>query len=208
MVDDSAFQVKQVEVRGAYYLNASDVARIAGLVGMPLLRVSTADTERRIMGLQVPRDVTVRFRPPDVAVVVLNERTASYLWSASSIVYAVSDDGVVLGPAKDTGTRVVVVSDARAIRPGDRVDPAILREAGYLASVLPTVAGFVPTTIRYSPDLGLVVVGPRNVQIIVGDDRLLEQKVAALAPSLGALPARPGAPPTIDVRVPTRPIVR
>jgi cell division septal protein FtsQ len=208
LVDGPTFHVARVEVRGAYYLDAGDVQKAANVTGAALFRVSAAETERRVLSLGVPRDVTVSFRLPDVVVVSLKERTAAYLWRIDSTTYAVADDGTVLGRARDVGQRVVVVASGPPVKVGDRVNTSVLREASYLAQTFPSVAGFAPNEVRYSEDLGVVVPTKSGIQIIIGDDQQLDRKVAAVPPALSAALAQTKRPSFIDLRVPGRPVLR
>lgn len=208
LVTNPSLGVTSIEVRGAYYLKPAEVTRAANVIGTSPFFVSSGPVRERILALGVPRDVSVRFRPPNVVVIAIKERTAAYNWKVDGTTFAVSDDGVILGQTLDPAQQVVTAAGGSSIKPGDRVDSALLREAAYLSLAVPKVAGFAPGSIAYSKERGLSFQATRGVQIVVGDDQLLEKKVAAVAPALNAALAQAVVPKVIDLRVPSHPIMR
>jgi hypothetical protein len=163
----------------------------------------------RVLGLGVPRDATISYRLPNVVVVAVRERTMEYGWKVGDTTLGVSDDGVILGPTTDTIPRLVV-EDRRAIvvRPGDRIDPTVLREADYLALNVPRLISTPSMTIDYADDLGVVVAVPKQATIVIGDDHLLDQKLAALSPVWSAAVSQRPPANVVDLRVPSRPFLR
>jgi cell division septal protein FtsQ len=208
LLDSATFQVAKVEVRGNYYLDSGVVQKSANVLGANLFGVSTRDVEGRVLALAVPRDVTVTYRLPNLVVISIKERTAAYRWRVGNSTVAVADDGTVLGPVHEVSPQVVVVADGPLPNVGDRVDPAMLREATYLFEALPGAAGFSPGEVRYSTDVGIVIPTSVGIQIVVGDDTMIDRKLAAIPPALKAAMAQPKRPTTVDVRVPDRPIIR
>jgi cell division septal protein FtsQ len=209
LVNDSTFRLGRVEARGAYYLTADAVNAAVGNSGESVFWVSTVAATDRVLALGVPRSAAIFFRLPDVIVVAVRERTSAYGWKVGSTTFAVSDDGVILGPTDGTDPRVVVDDRrGRTIRPGERVDQSVLREAGYLADTLPPIVGMSASTLQYSDETGVVVAAPNHVRIIFGDDKTLDQKLAALVPTWSAALSHRHPASVLDLRVPARPIIR
>jgi cell division septal protein FtsQ len=208
LVGDPRFRVRQVEVRGAYFLDRDSVAQQTGVLGLPIWSVSVDTARARVLALGVARDATVSFRTPDTVVVSLRERTSVYAWVVGPATYGVSEDGVILGPSDGVGQRVAIADlDAAAIHPGDRVDPAILREADYFATNLPRFIGVSSVAAEYSRANGLVLHLASGIEITPGDDQRLSDKLMAIAEIWPAALTQLPRPRVIDVQVPARPVI-
>jgi cell division septal protein FtsQ len=207
--NDGQFRVRHVEVRGAYFLDQATVTLQIGALGLPIWSVSADATKARVLALGVPRDATVTFRLPDTVVVSLRERTSVYSWIVGPTTYAVSGDGVILGPSDGVGSRVTIADlDGASVHLGDRLDPATLREADYFANNLPRFIGVPSVAAEYSRATGLALHLANGIEIVPGDDQFLADKLTAIAEVWSTALAQSPRPRVIDVQVPTRPIIR
>jgi cell division septal protein FtsQ len=209
LVSDPRFRVARVEARGAHYLAPETVNAAVAAQGQSIFQISSRSALDRVLALGIPRDATIIYRLPNVVVVVLRERTSANGWKVGDTTFGISEDGVILGPTDET-TQRLVVEDRRGlrVRPGDRVAPAVLHEADYLVQTLPIAISTSPSTIDYSDELGVVIEMPNRTRIIVGDDQKLDQKIAALSPAWRAAVSQNPPASVVDLRVPSRPIIR
>ena len=202
----SIFRVRQVQVYGTLLLDRSAVVNAASLVGANPFLVSTSAAEKRVLALGVPEHVSVSFSLPDTAIVDVVEHTPAYIWKVDPTMYLVAADGTVLGTTLRENERVIVVdSDHRPVKVGEKVDVRPLQEAGYLMSVLPSLANLSPHYLFYSRNLGIVVPAADGTQIAFGDDRDLRLKLQALGPTLEVAFAQKPRPKLIDLQFPHHP---
>jgi cell division septal protein FtsQ len=204
-----AFQVRHVEVMGATRVSAKDVANAANLVGTNLFLVDPIAAERPVLALGVPARAWIDYRAPDTAVVRVEERAPSYLWKVDPTLYLVSEDGVVLGPTTREDEPVIVVdADRTPVSVGQKVDVAALQEAIAVTRGLPATAGLAPHYLLFSRELGIVVPLSDGLQVVLGDDQDLSNKLAEFRPIVDAARAQQPPATLVDLRFAGHPYFR
>lgn len=203
------FRIKHVSVYGTLFLDPAAVAKAADLVGANPILANTGAAKQRILALGIPRSVSISFAPPDTEVINVVERTPAYIWKVNSTLYLVAENGTVLGPTQRESENVIVVdTDRRPVKPGQKLDARIFQAAARIIAALPKVAGISPRYVTYSQSLGLMVPTSDGIQIVFGDGENLDAKLGEVAPVLKAARAQKSRPKMIDLRFAGHPYFR
>jgi cell division protein FtsQ len=194
--------VKQVEVRGVPAAQAAAIRMAAAVpMGVPLMRVDTAQVLERLERDRTLRDIRVSRELPDTIVVTGTPRVAVLaLRNTKGEVEVVDADGVVFRtvasppgdvPLVTAGSELVTVSGLRAALQALAALKPALRDD--VSGVTVTAADYVTFTLRVTSGTRTVIWGG------LGD----AQTKARLVEILAGEPGR-----TIDVSVPESPVTR
>jgi len=205
---DPIFQVRRVDVVGARLLDRSAVLAVAAVDGESVFGLRTNSVENRIVGLGVPIRAVVSVRLPDGVAVTIAERSAAYAWRVGSSTYVVSADGIVLAPGRADHLPIVVDDDRQPVAVGDRLDVGVLREAAVVTAAFPAATGLSVSFVTYSKELGIAVTTPSGIEVQLGDDQNLPEKLADVAPLLKVASAEKPLPRVIDLRRVRHPLFR
>lgn len=194
--------VKRVEVRGVPVAQAAAIRTAAAVpMGVPLMRVDTAQVLERLERDRTLRDIRVSRELPDAIVITGTPRVAVLaVRNTKGEVEVVDADGVVFrtvdSPPRDVplvtaGSELVTASGLRAaLQALAALKPALRAE---VSGVTVTAADYVTFTLRVTSGTRTVIWGG------LGD----AQTKARLVEILAGQPGR-----TIDVSVPESPVTR
>lgn len=192
-------------------------AQLTPRYGQNLLALDLAELRSAVETLPAVRQASIRRVLPDGLVVSVEPRRPRALLSTAAGTWVVDSDGVVLESGDgDAALARVVVADRPdlTLAPGDLVSsiPGVgPRLAAALAVVerLDEGAGLLVRPIdhvRIDGEGVVLVLASPALEVVVGDDRDLERKLAAVRLLLRADP--PGGPATIDARYQDMLVVR
>ena len=206
--------IDQVSVVGARYTSRESIDEAAHVdLGAPLLLADLGRAQRSIEALPWVADATVTRDLPGTVHVAITERTPSALVSINGARVLVDDSGRVLATGDPASYPAAVPRDppfVSVIAPGGDPVPAVggvvdrsLHDAIVLAGRLRDDPAGAVTAVRLEPSLRLDLTGGGGVEL--GDTTDLDAKVEAFR----TVHARVDLTclDTIDLRVPTRPVL-
>jgi cell division septal protein FtsQ len=145
------------------------------------LLLSPHDMEQEIMRMPAVKSAHVSARLPDRLTVTIQERAPEAAWVVGPDIFRVANDGMVIDQGSPDGLKVVIGQVAGdPVKPGDTVDPNVIKGAEQLNSELAGRNGFASQRIQYSPADGLAVVGDNGLIAMFGSPSDLGLKVAEL----------------------------
>jgi hypothetical protein len=152
-----------------------------GLLGANELTLSTADLQRQLQQIPLVKSATVKSQLPDRLEIDVVERQPEAAWLVGSQVFRVADDGVVIDEGSANGLKVAIGQVAgEAVKPGDKIDLAVIKGAELLQDQLPATLGIPAKRIQYSPVDGLAVIGDQDFIAMFGPPQDLNLKMAEL----------------------------
>ncbi|MBV8085161.1 MAG: FtsQ-type POTRA domain-containing protein [Chloroflexi bacterium] len=193
----SLLRVRHVTIAGASVPIATSVADLLvpgcagdqpqavtcppGMEGANELLVSPHELEREIQLMPAVKSAHVTARLPDRLAVTIQERTPEAAWVAGPDVFRVAGDGMVIDRGSPDGLKVIIGQVAGdPVKPGDTVDPNVIKGAEQLQSQLAGQNGFATQRIQYSPADGLAVIGDNGLIAMFGSSADLGLKTAEL----------------------------
>ncbi len=154
-----AFDLRQLDVRGATYTSTASLDAALGLTGSShpnLFALDTARLRRSLLALPAVADARVAVELPDRLVVRLTERQPILVWATADQRWLVDVSGVVIGPTSagaPDAAGLPVFSDDRsgrpALAPGDTIDPTDLAVARLLGALTPASLGSRASGLTY-----------------------------------------------------------
>jgi len=187
------FTLQRIEIEGNVRLTAEDVLRLTALEpGTNLFRIKSWQLREWLLASPWVKEVTVRRELPDALVIVLEERTPSFLVPYYTSFLQVAADGIILGPVSDT------IEDFKLpILTGLEIkDPALPGQSLHCQQLADLVAvlEYFPADLRemlaeihLSGNGELVFYTGEGVQILFGQAEDSAQKVALLRETLREL---------------------
>lgn len=191
-----ALSVRSIEVFGAHHMTAAQVARGAGVSGgASVLSIDADAAEQRLLDQVWIRTAVVQTELPGTVVIQVTEwqPVAAYHAGASSRVFLLSSQSVVLGPAASAGTLLVIQGPAGGDpRVGDRpLDPQLLTALVNIQRDLPSLIGQQVTGFVFDSCGDLTMVATRGWKVYFGRV-LTPEEFASLRDKLAALKAISG----------------
>lgn len=145
------------------------------------LTLSTGDLEQQLQHIPLVKSVVVKPRLPDRLQIAVVERQPEAAWVVGTQIFRVANDGVVIDRGSPEGLKVVIGQVAGdPVKPGDRIDLAVIRAAELLQEQLPAALGIPVKRIQYSPVDGLAVIGDQNLIAMFGPPQDMNLKMAEL----------------------------
>lgn len=203
---NSAFRVREVEVRGLERLTREEVVRTSGLLGASILRLPSAEAEARLERLPYVARASAHGGWSSPVRLEIEERAPRLVLRRGGKSYLVDDSGVVLEQVSRPPRLPLLVLATKAggdLRPGDRL------ESGQSAFAL-AVYGELPQTLRpeverltYREGAGYALSSSAGWTAALGDGTQPGVKVEVLRRVL----SRKGVS-FVDVAVPSAPYYR
>ncbi len=173
------FRVQRVNVVGATYVDAGEIARASGAQSQDIFRIKPQDIRERVERVSGVRRAEVHRRWPRSLTVVVEERVPAAVWQVGGVSYAVDREGVVLDFAPDSSLLMITqVDGARSLAPGDRVDGDAVVLAERVRHEAPAATGQRVVKFEWTQAAGLEVTAERGVRVRLGDSGGLEYKFA------------------------------
>lgn len=191
-----ALPLRSVEVVGAHHMTAVQVARAAGVSdASSILSVDGESAQQRLLDQVWVRTATVRPELPGTVVIEVSEwqPVAAYRAGASSKLFFLSDQSVVLGPATSAGQLVVIQGPGGADpRAGDRpLDPQLLIALVNIQRAMPSLLGQEVSGFVFDSCGDLTMVAKRGWKVYFGRV-LTPEQFASLRDKLASLKAIQG----------------
>ena len=191
-----ALTVRSIEVSGAHHMTAAQVAHAAGVGGgASVLSIDGASAEQRLLEQVWIRTASVHAQLPGTVVIQVTEwqPVAVYHAGASTRLFSLSNQAVVLGPAAGAGALLVIQGPAGGDpRVGDRpLDPQLLTALVNIQRDLPSLIGQQVTGFVFDSCGDLTMVAKRGWKVYFGRV-LTPEEFAGLRDKLGALKAISG----------------
>jgi cell division septal protein FtsQ len=195
--ESGLLRVRHVTIRGASAPIATSVADMLvpgcaaaqptavdcppGLEGPNELLLSPHELEKELEHMPAVKTAQVSAQLPDRLSVSIEERTPEAAWVAGADIFRVASDGMVIDRGSPDGLKVVIGQVAGTpVKPGDTIDPNVIKGAEELRAQLAGQSGFASQRIQYSPTDGLAVVGDNGLIAMFGTPTDLGLKLAEL----------------------------
>jgi POTRA domain, FtsQ-type len=191
-----AVAVHSIEVVGAHHMTSSQLAQAAGLHGdASIISVDAESAQQRLLDQVWVRTATVQPQLPGTVVVAVSEwqPVAAYHAGASSKLFLLSSQAVVLGPSA-TAAGLVVIQGPAGSDPhvGDRaLDTQLLTALINMQRAMPTLIGQDVATFIFDSCGDLTMVAKRGWKVYFGRV-LTPEEFSALRDKLTALKAIAG----------------
>jgi hypothetical protein len=200
-----AFKVRAVSVEGVRRLSAEEVREGSGLLGASRLRVRPAAAEARLEQLPYVADARVHGGLSAEPHIWIEERTPAFVWKDPGGMWLVDRSGLVLEQVtRRPGLPMLEVTERRAPRPGERLDPEQVAFVVGLHSRLPADVRAVVDKFTYRPAVGYTINSTAGWQAVIGD----ATQAAVKAEVLRRLMAREEDLTLVDVSTPAKPYYR
>lgn len=179
--------VSDVKVVGTQQVSAQDVARTAGVEGDSIFGLDLSAAKTRVEAMPKVRSATVKKHGMHGVEIDVQERTAWGSWQIGGVNVPIDEDGYVLdGPAPKDAPVIINAEPHAPVKPGDRMDAAIVMLAARIAREAPTSLGRNVITFAYKQQDGLTAilagadVDAKPVWVQFGDGRDYDFKIATL----------------------------
>jgi cell division septal protein FtsQ len=191
-----ALELRSIQVTGTHHMTAAQVARAAGLSsGSSVLSVDGVAAEQRLLDQVWIRTATVQPQLPGTVVIHVTEwqPVAAYHAGASTRLFLLSDQSVILGPTSSAGTMIVIQGPAGSDpRAGDRpLDPQLLTALVNIQRDLPSLIGQQVSGFVFDSCGDLTMLAKRGWKVYFGRV-LTPEEFASLRDKLAALKAISG----------------
>jgi len=195
------FYIHDIQVEGNWRLSEAELVLVSGLQGV---NVFWADTQAATEAIEALPDVVsahVRCGLPARCVVNLVERQALLVWRQGEAEIWIGADGVAV-PARGELPNAMVLDavGSTALKPGDRLDPALLADIKELERLQPTVRVY-----QYSEEHGLMFKNAYGWTVRLGTGGGIEKKMVFSRALVEYLQSQGTVPSFIDVRYPQAP---
>lgn len=201
-------KVTQVDIVGAKTLNTAGIKGALHLEGKNLLAIDAPMVEKILRQQPAVKEVTVRRLWPNRVVIQVEERRPFASWQTPEGVFAVDEEGYVLGQSPGPGPLPAINAQEGGVRIGARVSTEALGLARDLLARLAAQTGAQPRQFQYSAAQGLSVVTDQGWKAVFGDGRDLDSKLAVLAAVLRTAKERKLQFQYVDLRFGERPFLR
>lgn len=191
-----ALSVQSIEVGGAYHMTAAQVARAAGVSrGMSIISVDGESARQHLLDQVWIRTATVKPQFPGTVVIQVSEwqPVAVYHAGASSKLFLLSDQSVVLGPTTTAASPIIVQGPGgNDPRVGDRpLDPQLLTVMVNMQRAMPSLIGQEVAGFIFDSCGDLTMVAKRGWKVYFGRV-LTPEQYASLRDKLASLKAIQG----------------
>jgi cell division septal protein FtsQ len=188
--------LSSVEVSGAHHLTASQVARAAGMNGSAsVISVDGESAQQRLLNQVWIRTAKVQPQLPGTVLIQISEwqPVAAYHAGASTRLFLLSNQSVVLGPTNTAGPLIVVQGPAGSDpRIGERpLDPQLLIAMVNIQRSLPALIGQEAAGFVFDSCGDLTLVAKRGWKVYFGRV-LTPEEFSTLRDKLAALKAIAG----------------
>ena len=191
-----ALAVRSIEVSGAHHMTAAQIARAAGVGGgASVVSIDGDAAEQRLLDQVWIRTASVEPELTGTVVIRVTEwqPVAAYHAGASSRLFLLSNQSVVLGPTAAAGTLLVIQGPAGGDpRAGDRpLDPQLLTALVNIQRDLPSLIGQQVAGFVFDSCGDLTLVAKRGWKVYFGRV-LTPEEFLGLRDKLAALKAISG----------------
>ncbi len=199
--NDDFFYVRSVRSKGNWRLSEVELSKVSGLEGVNVFWVDTRAAERALEALSDVESARVRCGLPADCVISVVERPASLVWRQGDAQVWIGADGVAV-PARGELPNAVVLDAAgsTALKPGDRLDLAVVTAVGELERLQPEVRVY-----QYSDRYGLSFKNAYGWQVRLGGGGAIADRLNVLHALTDYLLSQGIVPAFVDVRYPEAP---
>ena len=203
------FRVANVAVVGAERVAAVAVIDASGLLNQSIFTLDHDRALRAIAANPLIKGVSIATVPPNSVAIRIVERQSWGLWQIGASYYSVDEEGVVLGEAKATPERPLIVDKATTpLAVGDRVDADAIRLVTRLRELLPRALNTKGLAFEYARDGGIVAVIDGGWRARFGDASDIDRKIAVWKAVLAEGAKQNMTPRHVDLRFGDRPFFR
>lgn len=179
IVSAGFFRVGRVEVVGAWFVDADEIARATGAQQRDLFTVDVDAARRNVERLSGIRAAEVRAVWPRRLVVTVQERAPVAVWHIGAAGYVVDGEGVVLDSVPDPAMLTIFQLDgAPGLLAGDHVDGDAVRLATRLRNAAPAAVNQQIARFEWTQRAGLEAITGQGIRVRLGDSNDLEYKLA------------------------------
>jgi hypothetical protein len=188
--------IHSVQVAGAHHMTSTQVAHAAGLQGNgSIISVDGASAQQHLLNQVWVRTATVQPQLPGTVLVQVSEwqPVAAYHAGASSKLFWLSSQAVILGPTMNAGALVQIQGPAGPDpQAGDRaLDPQLLTALVNIQRAMPTLVGQDVAAFIFDSCGDLTLVAKRGWKVYFGRV-LTPEEFVTLREKLAALKAIAG----------------
>lgn len=200
------FKVKRVNIYGARHISKGNIDKARGMfIGKNIFRIPIRDVKGIFLSSPWVKDVKIYRDWPDSVNVKVIERKPIASITDGIQYFLVSDDGVVL-EVTDTAPDLIQIADlpVKKLRPGEKVKTDEFTEAMKIFVNLPPFLK-KKVSIISAPSVERIILYMGGVEVLYGMAEHFEEKNAVLEQIL----RKEGKSAiSIDIRVPTNPVVK
>lgn len=191
-----AFSVHSIQVSGVKHMTTDQVMRAAGVSkGASLLTIDGESAQQRLLGQVWVRTATVQPEFPGTVVIQVSEwqPVAAYHAGASSKLFLLSNQSVVLGATASAGQLIVIQGPGgNDPRVGERpLDPQLLTALVNMQRAMPSLIGQEVSGFIFDSCGDLTMVAKRGWRVYFGRV-LTPEQFAGLSEKLASLKAIQG----------------
>lgn len=206
--ESPALKLEEYEVTGNQRVSEEEIIEVAAVEpGRHLLTVSTSQVVERLLGIPWIRKARVERILPSKLRILVVERTARVVVPGPGGSYLVDSQGLVLQQGQEDLVTLVDLPVAQ-LTPGERIDHPVFDHAWGAYESLPEQVKVMVTSISASTVDQVKFNLNGGPEIFYGAAEQMEQKNRAIEAMLEQLAGRASRAVTVDVRVPSHPVLR
>lgn len=202
----SYFQVQHIQIEGTRNEQLITALQRLQLGGANIFLANTSADAVQVEALPPVSSATVTRSLPDTLVVHVVERQPVLIWQVGSSAFQMDANGVLIDQAQQANGLPVVSDEhqrdynGHPLKPGGKIDPAIVQMARQLLERLPAEAGITSFSLRDTLDYGLVMVSADGWQARFGGPDDLDTKIKELTAILQLVKQQGQQLALVDVR--------
>ncbi len=189
VLQSSTVVIKEIKVTGDLITKTeSEIVSLSGLrLGMNILKVDKKEIERNFSINNRVELVEVRIQKPDTVVLEVRERTSRAAVNCAGVILMIDMDGYILdrlSSVPQTGGNIPVINgmDVRVSVQGKTIESGTKGQIEVMSNVLSAIyaSDFQQrvSELNVSDLDNLYLISDSGIQILIGDDEMLDAKLA------------------------------